>query len=112
MTMNINAESGDWKLFEEVPELGIRRYCMEVDGVRIIKTEMPKVVQDLMRMNAEQRAESRGTRWGDGAVVARIPLNIYFNELAEAANVGDDKYVNKWLNDADHAAFRTREGKL
>jgi hypothetical protein len=67
---------------------------------------------DLMDLNAERRAENAGKKWGDGAVAASVPLNFYFQHMAEARQNGDSKYIKKLLNDSDFSKFRTKEGKL
>ena len=75
-----------------------------------VKTLMP--VDDLFERTQTARAETAGKSWGDGQKVASIPIHIWQRELAEAQREGDEKHVKKWLNDPDHAKFRTKEGKV
>lgn len=109
--MSVNIDSANWEYLGE-NELGQRRWLLRTDdGGEIIRTEM-RVLKALLDANADERAATHGTKWGDTALIGRVPLNIFYDELHEAVRVGDDKYINKWLNDPDHAAFRTREGRL
>ena len=49
---------------------------------------------------------------GDGFhQVASIPLVIY-QQLVKDGITEDPKAFRKWLNDRDHAAFRTRPGRV
>ncbi len=105
---------GKWMLESDNPLLGIRVYRLETED-HIVRRKEYYRADALASHNAEARAANAGTRWGDGQVVASIPLNVLFNPqsgLFEAMRTGDDKYVNRWLNDSDNAKFRTREGKL
>ena len=64
---------------------------------------------------AENKAhliDSAGRRWGGGRRVASIPLNVYFDKLAEAQTQGDGAYLSRWLNDGANAAFRTFAGRV
>lgn len=82
----------------------------EPDGSTIVRTDTP--VDPLLNMNAQERAFNEGKRWGDGKKVASIPMAIWQRELADAVLQHDDKYVSKWLNDADHKSFRTFGGTV
>jgi hypothetical protein len=105
-------EGGDWRLFDENPALGIKRYRLDLgNGQAVMRTEYHHT-EELLKANHEQLMDSQGSRWGDGQIVARIPLNVLYNELGDAVREGDEAYVNKWLNNSDHRKFRTREGKL
>lgn len=92
------------------PVAQVRRSYYEIeDGLLACKTEY--VIDELLLANAESRAESK-TGWGDGKIVASIPMNILMRELLPAIKNGDDKHLAKFLNDIDNRAFRTREGRL
>lgn len=115
MEASARFEGGDWKFFDRNPVTGIVRYVLDLgDGTSVMRTEYP-YTEELMDMNAQKQVDSLNTRWGDGQVVASIPMNVLYNPdmgLAEAVSEGDDAFVNRWLNDADHSRFRTRGGKL
>jgi len=108
-------DGGDWVLFSDDPVTGIRRYRLDLgNGTAVMRTEYHRT-EELLAANHEQAMNSLNTRWGDGQVVARIPMNVLFNPelgLSEAVGAGDDRFLNRWLNDPDHARFRTRGGKL
>jgi hypothetical protein len=59
------------------------------------------------------RSGQSGQRFGDGRIVARIPLSIlYGKELGEAFKVGDEPYIRKFLDDPNNAWMRTFGGRL
>lgn len=101
---------GPWRLFNHDPATG-RTVWVLTEGERTtFRTDYP--VDAIINENAERRAASAGTKFGDMAHIASVPLNIYHEQLAEAQRVGDDKYISKYLNDSDNRAWRTREGKV
>lgn len=103
---------GDWVLFDENPALGIKRYRLELgNGQAVMRTEYHRT-EALFDANNDDAIASNGTRWGDGQIVARIPLNVFWRDLSEAMKNGDDGYIDGYLNDIDHSRFRTRGGKL
>lgn len=75
-----------------------------------------KSLQDcsqLLDENAAVRAVQAGKGWGDGLQhVASVPMNVWANRLSVASQQGDSAFIKRWLNDSDHAAFRTKSGKL
>jgi hypothetical protein len=102
---------GDWRLLDYDPETGVKRWYLHLDNnMSVIRTETP--VDDLLAENAEAYNNSLASNWGDGQRVASIPLNIYFEQLAEARKNGDRNYIKRWLNDSDHAKFRTFKGRV
>jgi hypothetical protein len=101
---------GEWRLLEVDPITQKQVWILD-EGKRMrVRTLMP--VDNMLDMNAEQAANSLGTRWGDGQPVARLPMHVWQRQLAPAINDGDEKYVRRWLNDSDHSKFRTRAGKV
>ena len=101
---------GEGRLFESDPETGKQVWMLdEGDKIRI-RTVMP--VDDLLDENAAMQTENLGKRWGDGAVVARVPMHVWQRQLAPAIHQDDKAYVSRWLNDSDHARFRTRGGRI
>jgi hypothetical protein len=68
-------------------------------------------VTDLMDLN--KRHYNDGTRggWGDGRVVARIPLVIW-DDLVRRGIADDDVALAKWLDDPDNLAWRATPGLL
>ncbi|BCH22461.1 hypothetical protein [Mesorhizobium sp. L-8-3] len=102
---------GDWRLFSHDPQTGVTSWWLDLgNGTAVIRTDTP--VDELLDENAEAYNDSLGRRFGDGKVVASIPLNIYHDQLAEAHRQGDRNYVKRWLNDADHQKFRKFRGNV
>lgn len=107
--MTIRDENG-WELFEHDKLTG-RTVWRLYDGEHThFRTDYP--VQQIIDDNQKAQAELRGKRWGAGQRVASIPLNVYFDKLAEASRQNDDTYISRWLNDGDNAAFRVKEGRV
>jgi hypothetical protein len=104
-------EGGGWRVFEyfrDIPKVSWAK--MDDNQQMTVRTVMP--VDNILERNERLRNETTGERWGDGQKVASIPIHIWQRELAEAQREGDDKYVNRWLNDPDHKKFRTKDGKV
>lgn len=102
---------GPWRLFDFDPATGRTQWVLHEDGKMHIRTDCP--VDNLIKENAEAQAKARGTRFGDLARVASVPLNAYYSTgLHEAMRQNDMGFAKKWLNDGDNAAWRTREGTI
>lgn len=107
--MTIRDENG-WELFNHEPQTG-RTVWRYFDGEAThFRTDYP--VDKILDANKADQADLAGKKWGDGQRVASIPLNVYFEQLNEASRQGDDKYLSRWLNDSDNAAFRVKEGRV
>lgn len=103
-------KDGDWELFSHDFKSG-RTVWHYFDGqAHHVRTDYQ--VDKLLDLNKEAHNESLGAKWGDGRRVASIPLNTYFDQLQEAQNQQDTRYLNRWLNDSDNRHFRTFEGNL
>jgi hypothetical protein len=50
-------------------------------------------------------------RWGEGKIVARIPLTLYY-QLKREGKLDDQAYMSRWLNSPDNRFFRTRPGRV
>lgn len=102
---------GDWTLFDSDIKMG--RYVWvrdNGDGTQTFRTDY--AVQPTIDMNTAQRNLAQPGWAGGYHHVASIPLNVFWDELAEASKQGDDKYLSRWLNDSDHRAWRTKEGRV
>lgn len=103
---------GQWRLLNDDPELGVRRWVLDLDdGNMVLKTEWYSVDQHLER-NKQLFNDSLNKRWGEGQIAASVPMHIWARELAPARKAGDDAYIKRWLNDPDHRAFRTFRGRV
>lgn len=94
---------------------GLRRvYIHWVDrenGVCIRKVEnLPE--DALIRDNADSLFESKSKRFGDGVVNARIPLNVFYREMAPRLKEGDEDFVKWFLNHPDKQMYRRFRGKV
>lgn len=102
---------GRWRLFDYDPLTGRTQWVIHEDGKMHIRTDYP--VEHLIKDNAEAHAEAMGKRAGELARVASIPANAFFSSgMSEAMRQGDRRFVKKWLNDGDNAAWRTRGGTV
>ncbi|HEX2725233.1 MAG TPA: hypothetical protein VHN20_05390 [Beijerinckiaceae bacterium] len=102
---------GDWMLLSRDAQTGRTVWILETDTAYVVKTEYP-ACDELLDHNTVIRNETSGQRWGDTRLVASIPEHIYFREIAPARQQGDETYIKRWLNNSDHAAFRTFHGKV
>ena len=102
---------GGWELIDRDPRTG-RTVWMYRDGAAThFRTDYP--VRSLIEANAAARAAERGARAeGIGRRVASVPLNVFYDRLHAAQIQGDARHVARWLNDADHRAFRTAAGRV
>lgn len=102
---------GDWALLDHDAATGRTVWVRDNgDGTMTARTDYPH--DALLSENAAFRNALDPGWKGDWHRVASIPLNIFHDQLGEAARQNDDKYISKWLNDADHFGFRTKEGKV
>lgn len=108
--MSVRDENG-FELFDWDPATGrsVWRYS---DGEKtVFRTDYP--VDDLLKINAEQRTVSAPGWAGDFHHVASVPLNVVHDAgLAQAHSQGDDAFTRRWLNDSDNRAWRTKNGTL
>lgn len=101
---------GDWELVDYNHHTGKSTWVM-YDGEKT-HYRMDYPVDNLIKENKMHQNALYGQKWGEGQRVASIPLNVYFEKLAEASIQKDDKYISKWLNDSDNSAFRVKEGRV
>lgn len=102
---------GDWRLFDY--DIATERQTWVLhhgDGSMTFRTDYP--VDTTIDVNTAQRNLARPDWRGDYHLVASIPPNIYHEQLHEAQRQKDDKFISRWLNDSDNAAWRTKEGRV
>lgn len=109
--MKIVDEYG-FTLYERDHATGVTKWRKLEHGQWVYRTDYP--VDDVIAQNQFLQAEAQGRRKqeGLGDMVAQIPLNLAFEKLTEAQSQGDHRYITKWLNDGDNAAFRVRGGRV
>lgn len=101
---------GDWCLIDHDPVTGKQTWALDEGDRMRVREVMP--VDDLMAENAEMQIDALNRPFGDMALVARVPMHVWQKALAPAILQGDDAYLSRWLNDGDHARFRTRLGRI
>lgn len=100
------------RLFDVDPLTGATQYFHydEMTDETVIET-----VQDLEPLfdfnAATYNSIDEKAKWGDGKVVARLPLNIYM-DLKQRGILDDQRKFRQWLNDRDNLKFRTRPGRV
>jgi hypothetical protein len=102
-----------WEVFEVTP--GFRRSRLWLDDTQyIVRTEY--LAEDtLIESNRQSFDESQGKRFGDGKVVARIPLNVLYapkSEVAKKLKEGDSEHLKWWLNRDEGRPWRRFRGNL
>lgn len=108
----MKVRDGKWELWKHDFHTGVTTWHY-FDGERNHwRTDYPVegIVDDNKRLAAERAGKQHVS--GVGELVARVPLNIAFEQLNEAAKQRDDKYMSRWLNDSDNAAWRVRGGRV
>jgi hypothetical protein len=101
--------------FDGISSDGLRRhYVYWVDrenGVGFRKTEN-LVEDDLLAVNKQRLDESHGQRFGDGKVIASIPLNVFYRDFAARLQQGDEDFVKWQLNHEQYRPYRTFRGRV
>jgi hypothetical protein len=103
-----------WELIEITPEYRRYRCVIDDNGSYALKTEFIGE-ERLIADNQELLNDSYGKRFGDGRVVARIPLNVLYSEQSEIAKKmreGDEDHLRWWLNHEQARPFRTFRGHI
>lgn len=107
----MKVKDGDWTLFDYDIQTGRQVWTIQNgDGSTTFRTDYP--AEATMDINQAQRNLAQPGWKGDYHQVASIPLNVYHDQLAQAAKEGDEKYMSRWLNDSDNRAWRTKEGSV
>ncbi len=99
-----------WEVYEVTDTY--RRSKLEMEpGKWIIRTEF-FADEQLIADNQQQFNDSHGKRWGDGQVVARVPLNKLYQDVIPHIRDGDKDYVKWWLNRDEAKPYRTFKGRV
>lgn len=100
---------GNWTLFAFDQETGRSIWSTWEDGKIGFRIDTP--ADAVIEANTIVRNADHGARFGEFVRIASVPMNLYHQAgLAEATAQKDDRFLSKWLNDSDNAAWRTREG--
>lgn len=101
--------------FEGMSSDGLRRYYVywvdKEKGLGFRKTENI-VEESLLAANKQRFDDSHSQRFGDGKVIASVPLNIFYRDFASRLKEGDDDFTKWWLNHEANRPFRTFRGNV
>jgi len=101
---------GDWEVVEVTPDYIRSRLWIDADRY-ILKTEY-LADEELIALNQQEFNDSYGKRFGDGKVVARVPLNKFYADLAAKIREGDRDHLKWWLDNPDNRPYRTFRGQI
>ena len=102
---------GEWTLHSSDLKRGKYVWCRQnPDGTTTVRTD--SVVDDVLDSNKAQRNLASKGWAGDWHHVAAVPKAILWDQLMPASIQGDEKFVSRWLNDSDNAAWRTKTGTV
>lgn len=80
-------------------------------GIYFRKTENlaePELLEDNKRL----LDESQTKRFGDGKVIGRIPMNVFYRDFAKRLKEGDEDFMKWWLNHENNRPYRTFRGRV
>lgn len=66
----------------------------------------------LLEQNKQLLDESQTKRFGDGRVVARVPMNVFYRDVASRLKDGDEDFMKWFLNHDQNRPYRTFRGKI
>ncbi len=102
---------GNWKLFAHDIETGRTIWTTWIDGNLTFRIDTP--VDQIIQANTDDRNGDHPHRFGDYVRIASVPLQLYHDAgLADATVQQDNKFISRFVNDSDNAAWRTREGNF
>lgn len=105
----------DQWIFDGFSHDGLRRhYVYWIDkekGVGFRKTE--NLVEDeLLAVNKQRFDDSQTERFGDGKIIASVPMNVFYRDFASRLKDGDEDFVKHWLNSEQNRPYRTFRGRV
>lgn len=109
--------------FTRIPESGWVTVGFSADGAfrydrhtlsdgRIVQRTVNLVETELIERNKQRFNDSHGQRFGDGRVVASIPMNVFLRDFAPRLKEGDRDFNKWWLNNEQNRQWRTFRGKI
>lgn len=104
------SDNAAWEIYEITDTYRRSRLEME-PGKFIIRTEY-FADEQLIEENKEAFNESEGKRWGNGQIVARVPLNKLYQDVIPHIRDGDKDHLKWWLNSEQARPFRTFKGTV
>lgn len=102
---------GDWTLLSHDFQLKRTVWAKQnPDGTTTTRTDY--AVDDTIEANRDMRHAANKNWKGDWHKVASIPLNVFYDQLHQATLQDDKAHIDRWLNDSDNRAWRTKEGRV
>lgn len=100
------------RLFSHDPEGGFTRYFHHDEATGVSTIETVQHLDSLVSLNhLAQKEQTSLHRWGDGKLVATIPLSIYM-KLRSEGKTKDPGFMKRWLNSPDNRMYRRFLGKV
>jgi hypothetical protein len=109
------SEETDWVVFADTPDVRtLHRMVVGADGVKRLTVRQEwKNPQAYLEQASMERSLKAGKSWGDGQVIGRVPLALYFSSgMAQARQNHDETWIKRFWNDSDNKYLRTKEGQL
>lgn len=100
------------RLLNYDPVFGTREYFVPSDDGDSFTIETVQDTAPIFDQNKRDMSNvSSSDRWGDGKLVARIPMEVYSDWKAKGY-MADQKKLKSLLDDPDNAFMRTWPGRL
>ena len=101
----------DKKLLSHDAATGISKIFHPDGDDFVVQTQQSAAaIEDIIEANKRNFNDAEGS-WGNGKIVASIPLSIYW-DLKKKGIADDDAAMKRWLNDPSNRFFRTRPGQV
>jgi hypothetical protein len=98
----------DKRLLDIDPLTGTAQYSAYDESADAFHYHQEIEAQPLQELNRKFYNDA-ATGWGDGQIVARLPLVLWL-KLYQDGTLNDRAKLKRWLNDPDNRDFRVRPG--
>lgn len=100
------------RLFSRDPDTGITRWFHYDAATEECTIHTEQDIEPQLELNQQMRNNQTSLdRWGDGKIVASIPMTIYAEWVA-TGKIHDQAFVKRWLNDPANRIHRTFAGRV
>ena len=100
------------RLFSRDDVTGITKWFHYNDATDEVTIHTEQDLGDFLEQNQKMRNNQTSLdRWGDGKIVASIPMTIYAQWLVDG-RANDQAFLKRWLNDPENKVYRTFAGKV
>ena len=105
-------DENGWELFDHNPHTG-STYWRYFDGDKWHFRTDPDAEQIIAGNKAAQSeyANKRAAE-GLGDPVASVPMNVFFDQIADPLRQDDKAHLSRWLNDSDNRDWRMKQGRV